>query len=259
MAVTFRARAHTTGAVRRRGVARPPDLGQHFLASPALASRLVDDAGIGAGDVVVEPGAGRGVLTRALAARAHHVLAIELDTALAHATTRVVAELGNATLVQADATTFPLPQTPFRVVANPAFNTTAALLHHLLDLRACPHGLVARRPGGAVAGGGASAPRRRTISSGSRGRRGGGSAGGGASPPRCSGPRPRWTPQCWWCERAGAAHAGGGARSTTTPPSCEQASPGAATRPWRTGSLASGRATAERRPRRGGGCGARGP
>jgi len=132
----------TRRAHSRRGVARAPDLGQHFLASPALASRLVDDAGIGAGDVVVEPGAGRGVLTRALAARAHHVLAIELDTALAHATARAVAALGNATLVQADATTFPLPQTRFRVVANPAFNTTAALLHHLLDLRACPHGLV---------------------------------------------------------------------------------------------------------------------
>jgi 16S rRNA A1518/A1519 N6-dimethyltransferase RsmA/KsgA/DIM1 with predicted DNA glycosylase/AP lyase activity len=126
----------------RRGVARPPDLGQHFLASRAIARSLVDDAGIGADDVVVEPGAGRGVLTRALAARARHVLAIELDAALARATARAVGELGNATLVQGDATTFPLPQTRFRVVANPAFNTTAALLHHLLDLDPCPHGLV---------------------------------------------------------------------------------------------------------------------
>jgi len=92
--------------------------------------------------VVVEPGAGTGVLTRALAAAARHVVAIELDPSLAHATAHALTALGNVTLVPGDATAFPLPLTPFRVVANPAFNTTAALLHHLLDLTACPHGLV---------------------------------------------------------------------------------------------------------------------
>jgi 23S rRNA (adenine-N6)-dimethyltransferase len=129
-------RAHARG-----GVARPPDLGQHFLASTSLAARLVADAGITADDVVLEPGAGTGVLTRALAGRARHVIAVELDATLASATARAVV-LGNVTVVQGDATTFPLPLTPFRVVANPAFNTTSALLHHLLDLTGAPHGLV---------------------------------------------------------------------------------------------------------------------
>jgi len=107
----------------------------------SLATRLVDDTGITADDVVLEPGAGTGVLTRALAARARHVVAIELDAALARSTARAVAR-GNVTVVEGDATTFPLPLTPFRVVANPAFNTTSALLHHLLDLTGSPHGLV---------------------------------------------------------------------------------------------------------------------
>jgi 23S rRNA (adenine-N6)-dimethyltransferase len=106
-------------------------LGQHFLRSPALARRLVDDAGVGSDEVVVEIGAGHGVLTAALAARAATVIAIEVDH-------RCVARLRaaappNVVVLEADAVTLPLPRTPFRVVANPPFAATSALLHRLLD------------------------------------------------------------------------------------------------------------------------------
>ena len=47
-------------------------LGQNFLADPNLLDAIVRDAGLGPGDVVLEVGAGEGVLTERLAAVAAH-------------------------------------------------------------------------------------------------------------------------------------------------------------------------------------------
>jgi 16S rRNA (adenine1518-N6/adenine1519-N6)-dimethyltransferase len=54
-------------------------LGQHFLADPNTARRIVRLAGVGSGDHVVEVGPGVGSLTLALADSGAHVLAVELD------------------------------------------------------------------------------------------------------------------------------------------------------------------------------------
>jgi 16S rRNA A1518/A1519 N6-dimethyltransferase RsmA/KsgA/DIM1 with predicted DNA glycosylase/AP lyase activity len=63
-----------SGRVRRRA-----ELGQHFLSGGWLAAELVEQAGVSAGDLVVEIGAGTGVLTEALARRAGRVVAVECD------------------------------------------------------------------------------------------------------------------------------------------------------------------------------------
>jgi 16S rRNA (adenine1518-N6/adenine1519-N6)-dimethyltransferase len=63
-------------------------LGQHFLYNPAISGRIVDAAGLDRDSVVVELGAGRGILTRPLAATGAAVIALELDRDL-------VAELGS--------------------------------------------------------------------------------------------------------------------------------------------------------------------
>ena len=54
-------------------------LGQNFLADPNLLDAIVRDAELEPGDVVLEVGAGEGVLTERLAAVAAYVHAIELD------------------------------------------------------------------------------------------------------------------------------------------------------------------------------------
>ncbi len=58
-------------------------LGQNFLHDRAIAGRIADVARPGAGDVVVELGPGRGILTEALATRGARVVAVEIDAALA--------------------------------------------------------------------------------------------------------------------------------------------------------------------------------
>jgi 23S rRNA (adenine-N6)-dimethyltransferase len=107
--------------------------GQHFLAGERLAAELVARAGVGPADLVVEIGAGTGVLTRALARRAGRVLAIELDPRLAAKARDRLAAHDNVEVVAADALRLPLPRRPFRVVANLPFGSTAAMLRRLLD------------------------------------------------------------------------------------------------------------------------------
>jgi 16S rRNA (adenine1518-N6/adenine1519-N6)-dimethyltransferase len=60
-----------------------PKLGQNFLNDPEAIRRIADALGDLSGQTVVEIGPGQGAITRALAAKAGHVLAIEYDTELA--------------------------------------------------------------------------------------------------------------------------------------------------------------------------------
>jgi 16S rRNA (adenine1518-N6/adenine1519-N6)-dimethyltransferase len=57
-------------------------LGQNFLADPNLLDAILRDADLAPDDVVLEVGAGEGVLTRRLADAAAHVHAVELDRGL---------------------------------------------------------------------------------------------------------------------------------------------------------------------------------
>jgi 23S rRNA (adenine-N6)-dimethyltransferase len=108
-------------------------LGQHFLGSQRLATLLVADAGVHGGDRVVDVGAGTGLLTAALAQQGASVLAIEVDAALADRLANRFAATPNVVVLHAALRDVPLPCTPYRVVANPPFARTAAILHRLLD------------------------------------------------------------------------------------------------------------------------------
>ena len=116
-----------SGRARRRA-----ELGQHFLAGGWLAAELVEQAGVGAGDLVVEIGAGTGVLTEALAQRAGRVVAVEYDPRLAERARARLAGYPNVRVLTADARTLRPPRAPFRVVANLPFGATAAMLRRLL-------------------------------------------------------------------------------------------------------------------------------
>jgi 16S rRNA (adenine1518-N6/adenine1519-N6)-dimethyltransferase len=60
-----------------------PKLGQNFLTDAQAAERIVASLGDCSSQTVIEIGPGRGAVTLSLAARAKHVLAIELDRELA--------------------------------------------------------------------------------------------------------------------------------------------------------------------------------
>src|SRR5262245_251523 len=59
--------------------------GQHFLANPATARRIVEAARVASEDCVLEVGPGGGALTRFLAEAAGSVVAVEIDPLRAEA------------------------------------------------------------------------------------------------------------------------------------------------------------------------------
>jgi 16S rRNA (adenine1518-N6/adenine1519-N6)-dimethyltransferase len=67
----------------RLGLRPKKTLGQHFLVHPHQARRLADALDLTGAETVVEIGAGLGALTVLLAEKAHRVVALELDPALA--------------------------------------------------------------------------------------------------------------------------------------------------------------------------------
>lgn len=103
--------------------------GWHQLDRP-WAERLVADAGIRPGDLVVDVGAGFGVITAALLDVGARVIAVENHAGrIAHLQARFGRDV---VVVAADGGDLRLPRRPFRVVANPPFAITAALLTRLV-------------------------------------------------------------------------------------------------------------------------------
>ncbi|MBA3432451.1 MAG: hypothetical protein H0U16_13370, partial [Actinobacteria bacterium] len=87
-------------------------LGQHFLKSHKLAASLVQRAGVSRSDLVIEVGAGEGILTAELARAAGRVLAVELDPALAIILIRRFSNDAGVSVVAGDFLDVPLPAQP---------------------------------------------------------------------------------------------------------------------------------------------------
>lgn len=89
-------------------------------------------AGINPGDLVLDIGAGTGGITDVLVGVGARVIAVELHPGRARQLRTRFAP-ADVTVVQVDAADLRLPRRPFRVVANPPFGITAALMRRLLS------------------------------------------------------------------------------------------------------------------------------
>jgi 16S rRNA (adenine1518-N6/adenine1519-N6)-dimethyltransferase len=110
-------------------------LGQNFLADPNLLDAIVRDSGVGAEDVVLEVGAGEGVLTERLAAKVAHLHTVEIDRGLEPALAEVAA-LPNVTLHWGDAVKFDfaaLDPAPNAMVANLPYSVATPVILLTID------------------------------------------------------------------------------------------------------------------------------
>ena len=112
-------------------------LGQNFLVDPAFRDRIVEAAGLTAGDEVLEVGAGVGTLSVTLAERCRRLVAVELDRRLIPALREVMAGRDNVEIVEADILKFDtqsaFPDGGELVAGNIPYNLTGALIRKLLD------------------------------------------------------------------------------------------------------------------------------
>jgi len=132
--------------LERHGLALQRERGQNFLVDDSLAERLARLSGAEAGDAVIEVGTGLGILTRALASRAAHVVTVEIDAGVVRALRAESLLPPNTRLIHADATALDWPTLVaearegagsghVRVVANLPYSVATPLLRIWLGLR----------------------------------------------------------------------------------------------------------------------------
>lgn len=114
---------------------RKSELGQHFLRSPRLALMLIGHSNIKKRDLVIDIGAGSGVITSALAKRCREVWAVEPDAETAEVLEKNVLRGGkaeNVRMIREDFLEMDLPAEPYKVFANPPFVISSAILKKLV-------------------------------------------------------------------------------------------------------------------------------
>jgi 16S rRNA (adenine1518-N6/adenine1519-N6)-dimethyltransferase len=119
--------------------------GQSFLVDETVLDTILNAAELTSADTVLEIGPGLGILTSALARRAGHVLAVELDPRLAEHLRKGLGMFPNICLVEGDILRLPasdLPVPPYKVVANIPYSITSAVLRRFLEAPARPSRLV---------------------------------------------------------------------------------------------------------------------
>ena len=115
-----------------RAVPQARPRGRHSLRSRAFAEELVRDAGVGPGALVLDLGAGGGILTGVLADAGAQVRAAELDPAALRQLRARFRGDPRVEVAEVDATSMAVPDEPFAVVANLPFAAGTTILRRLL-------------------------------------------------------------------------------------------------------------------------------
>ncbi|MFI9536900.1 ribosomal RNA small subunit methyltransferase A [Nocardia fusca] len=128
----YRNYSHTQGKVKNGGGDRSPrdqgrrTLSRNFLVDPAAVDLVMAVAD--PGGLVLEPEAGDGSITRALARRGASVTAYEIDPLSAAKLTARNRSDSGVRVVRADVTKTRAPREPFAVVGNISFSVTAKIV-----------------------------------------------------------------------------------------------------------------------------------
>ncbi|MFI7133687.1 ErmE/ErmH/ErmO/ErmR family 23S rRNA (adenine(2058)-N(6))-methyltransferase [Nonomuraea sp. NPDC050153] len=127
----FTTHAHARNTSRADGGRTPADRARRTLSQNFLADRQAVDLVIRAADpagLVLEPGAGTGALTLALARAGAHVIAYEIDPRLARRLAVRTRGTAGIEVVRGDFTTARAPGRPFAVVGNIPYSATSRIV-----------------------------------------------------------------------------------------------------------------------------------
>lgn len=108
---------------------------QVFLKNSKLIADLIEETNIKGDDIVVEIGAGEGIITRELikVVSKGELYALEPDPSLFRSLTRRIPTLGNLHLLNQSVAEFEWPKSAFQIFSNIPFNATSEILNILLN------------------------------------------------------------------------------------------------------------------------------
>ena len=107
-------------------------LGQNFMIDEGLLRLMISHASVSKKDVVLEIGAGLGVLTRLLSQKCKQVIAVEVDPRLMRILETELKDLNNVKLIKGDVLKVSIPSFN-KVVSNPPFYISSPILFWLLE------------------------------------------------------------------------------------------------------------------------------
>lgn len=124
----------TADLLRKYNIKLKKSLSQNFLSDDRIAKRIVEAAGIGKEDVVVEIGAGAGTLTEELAKVASEVYAVEIDERLRELLEERLKNYSNVHLIFEDFLKLNLSflKSNFNYVANIPYKITGKIIEKIL-------------------------------------------------------------------------------------------------------------------------------
>ena len=105
---------------------------QNFLTNSDLVKKLIDDSDISGSDLVLDIGAGKGLITELLSFKAQEVYGYELDLNLFNDLNFRFKENKNVKLFSVDFLKFPLPYGSYKVFANIPFAISTEILDKLI-------------------------------------------------------------------------------------------------------------------------------
>ena len=106
-------------------------LGQSFLKSKKIAERLVSALPLEKGDLVLEIGPGKGILTEFLVKYPVRVIGIEIDTRLVLFLRERFKDFPNLIIIQGDILKYDFPEEGMKIIGNIPFSLSSPLLFHL--------------------------------------------------------------------------------------------------------------------------------
>ncbi|HET6622358.1 MAG TPA: rRNA adenine dimethyltransferase family protein [Candidatus Saccharimonadales bacterium] len=101
---------------------------QHFLKSPRLVAELIGHSNIRKNDLVLDLGAGTGVISSVLSRRARRVVAVEIEAGALEQLRHNMKRFGNVEVVEQDLLAIVPPAEPYKIFSNIPFNLSAQVV-----------------------------------------------------------------------------------------------------------------------------------
>jgi 16S rRNA (adenine1518-N6/adenine1519-N6)-dimethyltransferase len=112
-------------------------MGQNFLTSTEVVEEIVEIAGVGPDQLVIEIGPGMGILTRQLLSVGAQVIGVELDRELAVLLRHELGHIDQFSLVEKDARYLDIPEAtgsrPYQVVANLPYSVATVIIRTFME------------------------------------------------------------------------------------------------------------------------------